>query len=365
MAKRAYEEKNIRAIAEAIRRNTHDTATYTVAEMAGGIDYVYNHAHTNGEQFGYDLGYEEGYDEGYEAGIKSSDFDWEQAYNSGYVEGWTDGFSEGQESAGFDYDIAYNEGYQVGYGEGYGTGFNEGQAGIGDAYGAGYNDGYNLGVIDGKQEQYDAFWGDFQENNAFAGKFAGTGWTIDTFRPTQDINITGSANYCFIYNACNADLVEWCEQLGINITIKPSFATSMFQNSKFTRLPELDFSLLSSLSSTFTSCTELVTVDKLKINTKGTVAFSSTFNGCTSLKNITIEGIIGKDIDFKACTELSKASITSVMNARSTTATFTVTFAKAAVDKAFETAEGANDGSTSAEWNALDNERPNVTIALI
>lgn len=364
MAKRAYEEKNIRAIAEAIRMNTHDTATYTVAEMAGGIDYVYNHAHTNGEQFGYDLGYEEGYDEGYEAGIKSSDFDWEQAYDKGYGEGWTDGFSEGQESAGFDYDIAYNEGYQVGYGEGYGTGFNEGQADVGNAYGTGYNDGYDSGVIEGKQEQYDEFWDAFLSGSYFVGKFSGQGWTRNTFRPNKDITITGSANNCFFFNYCDVDLVEWCRELGITITFKPSFAASMFHGSRFTRLPELDMSIVTAFSSTFASCERLITIDKLKIN-NGTATFVLTFSSCYALKNITIEGIIGKDIDFKACTELSKASITSAMNARSTTATFTMTFSKAAVDKAFETAEGANDGSTSAEWIALDNERPNVTTALI
>lgn len=358
MAKRAYEEKNIRAIAEAIRMNTHDTATYTVAEMADGVDYVYNHGHTNGEQFGYDIGHEEGYDEGYEAGIKASEFDWEQAYDKGYVEGWTDGFSEGQESAGFDYDIAYNEGYQIGYGEGYGTGFDEGQAGIGDAYGAGYNDGYNIGVIDGKQEQYDAFWDVFQSSigNAIC-KYAGNGWTADTFRPTKDIIIQGvDASSCFSNNACEVDLVEWCEMLGINIVIQPSIISSMFQNSKFTRLPEIDATLCSSLSSSIASCRNLVTVDKLKLKEDGSQTFSTTFYNDTNLQNITIEGVIGKDINFQHSKKLTKASIQSIMSHLSVTATFTVTFSQTAVNNAF----------TTAEWNEVIASKPaNVTVSLV
>ena len=53
------------------------------------------------------------------------------------------------------------------------------------------------------------------------------------------------------------------------------------------------------------------------------------------------------------------------MAALSTTTTgLTVTFSKTAVDKAFETAEGANDGSTSPEWLALVATRPNWGIGL-
>ena len=42
----------------------------------------------------------------------------------------------------------------------------------------------------------------------------------------------------------------------------------------------------------------------------------------------------------------------------------TITFSKTAVNKAFETSAGANDGSTSAEWLALVGTKPNWTISL-
>jgi hypothetical protein len=57
---------------------------------------------------------------------------------------------------------------------------------------------------------------------------------------------------------------------------------------------------------------------------------------------------------MKDCVKLSKASIKSIMDVlSSTTSGLTITLSGAAVDKAFETAEGANDGRESSEWITL------------
>jgi hypothetical protein len=58
--------------------------------------------------------------------------------------------------------------------------------------------------------------------------------------------------------------------------------------------------------------------------------------------------------------------LTNIVNALSTTTTgLFVTLRKDAVNKAFETSEGAMDGSTSDEWLALAATKANWTISLI
>ena len=60
MAKKVYEEENIRAIAEKIREKTGTTKTYTTEEMPQGIEEVYSAGSSGG-------GYEEGFEDGKQA----------------------------------------------------------------------------------------------------------------------------------------------------------------------------------------------------------------------------------------------------------------------------------------------------------
>lgn len=166
----------------------------------------------------------------------------------------------------------------------------------------------------GKKDEHDAFWDVFQSDTRnFFCKYAGNGWTTETFKPKSDLNIVGgNASYCFGYTNCNVDLVEWCEMLGIGITIKPTVMTSMFQSSKFTRLPVIDASNASALSSVFAYCTELVTIDKLILREDGTNTFASAFYDCRALKNIVIEGVIrqnGLNFQWSPLTPESMISI--------------------------------------------------------
>ena len=91
------------------------------------------------------------------------------------------------------------------------------------------------------------------------------------------------------------------------------------------------------------------------------------FTNCFQLQNLTIEGIIGQNgFNVQWSTKLSKASITSIINALSeTTSGLTVTLSKTAVNNAFETSAGAADGSTSEEWTTLEGTKTNWTISLV
>lgn len=95
-------------------------------------------------------------------------------------------------------------------------------------------------------------------------------------------------------------------------------------------------------------------------------SMSYPFRYCAYLEELNVYGEIAVNgFDTSPCKKLNKASHISIMTALSTTTSgLTVTFSKAAVDKAFETSDGANDGSTSPEWLALEATRPNWTKEL-
>ena len=91
------------------------------------------------------------------------------------------------------------------------------------------------------------------------------------------------------------------------------------------------------------------------------------FQNLKALEDLTVTGVIGGDgFNVQWSTLLSKASITSIINALSSTTTgLTVTLSLAAVNKAFETSTGANNGSTSTAWTTLIATKTNWTISLV
>ena len=109
-------------------------------------------------------------------------------------------------------------------------------------------------------------------------------------------------------------------------------------------------------------------VAKLKYSdTSNGTNFSNMFYSCSALTNLTIAGSINTSgMNLKSATKLSKASITSVVNALSASASGkSITFSKTAIDSAFETSSGAADGSPSDEWLNLIATKSNWTISLI
>lgn len=88
---------------------------------------------------------------------------------------------------------------------------------------------------------------------------------------------------------------------------------------------------------------------------------------CPELEYVRIEGTIGQSgLNLMHSTKLSRESIESIVNHLSDTAEGkSLTFSKAAVDKAFETSEGANDGASSQEWDSLEGLKMNWEITLV
>ena len=140
---------------------------------------------------------------------------------------------------------------------------------------------------------------------------------------------------------------------------------SMFSGcTKLAAAPPLDTSKGTSFSSMFYNCTSLASVPALDIS-KCTSTYDVFYN-CAALENLALTGLVKTSgLNLSYSSKLSKASIASVINALDASVSGkSVTLSRTAVNAAFETAAGANDGSASAEWQNLIAAKSNWTISL-
>lgn len=233
-----------------------------------------------------------------------------------------------------------------------------------------YDAGYDEGVKAGKKAGYDEFWDTLQVNgNRNTYNHAFCFWDSFAFYPKY--NISGFADISFAFYKVGGEPFDLANRLqDCGIMLDTSTATNpngIFRESVVTRVPELNLTNASEIQQTFYLCEELVTVDKLTLSTNGSQTFSNAFTNCYALKNLIVEGVIGNNgFNVRWSTKLSHDSIVSIINALSdTTSKRTVTLSKIAVNKAFETSEGANDGATSEEWLNLIATKPKWTISLV
>ena len=193
---------------------------------------------------------------------------------------------------------------------------------------------YDNGV---KNEQ-DRFWDNFQDygnRNHYHSCFETNYWSDDLYNPQYDI-------------LCNKDASSGTGVFYDNRVITDTKVAIIVENSN--------------IDTMFTRCSKLKTIRLLRVN--GLEKTSSAFAGCNELENLTMEGELTLTMSVPSPV-LTKASITSVVNVLSTTASGkTLTLSKTAVNKAFETSEGANDGSTSSEWLTLRATKSNWTVTL-
>lgn len=236
----------------------------------------------------------------------------------------------------------------------------------------------------GMQTEYDRFWDAFQSNGeleTYGYSFAYSKWNDKTFRPKYDIK-PSSGNYMFAYNnttntATNGknviqDLADCLKKAGVVLDTSNTiyFQRPFYMGGGFTHIPAISFESCANLDAVFYQCTNLHTIDKLILKADGTNVFLTAdyerpFFNCSSLKNITVEGVIGNSVSFQWC-PLTKASITNIINTLSSTITGqTLTLKLSAVNTAFETSTGAGDGSTSAEFAALVATKTNWTITMV
>lgn len=216
----------------------------------------------------------------------------------------------------------------------------------------------------GKQAEHDLLWDAIQKGGTravYQRIFEGAYWTDESFRPKYDIKPTGQCAQMFDRTGIK-DLTTCIERSGITFDVsKATGLNNLFYNSQtIERVPVINVTGIASLTNItglFGACKKLKTIDKLVIKNDGSTMFNLVFSGCDALENLTIEGVIGQHgFSVGASTKLSKTSITSIINALSTTTSgLTVTLSQTAVNAAF----------TTDEWNALVATKTNWTISLI
>ena len=215
----------------------------------------------------------------------------------------------------------------------------------------------------GKKAEYDAFWDTFQLNGTrtdYANAFAGYGWAGKIFYPKYDMKPTTAymmfRYFDYTHSRNSFDLAQRLEDLGIEMDFSNcSTFNYMFYAAQIKRIPTISVLNATGLTDTFahSSCE---TIDKIILKSDGSNTFSGTFTSCSYLKNIVIEGVIGKAFDIHWSTMLSNASITSIINALSTTTSgLTVSFSNKAVEAAF----------TEDEWSTLIATKPKWTISRV
>lgn len=239
-----------------------------------------------------------------------------------------------------------------------------------------YIEGENKGIEQGKKAQYDEFWDSYQENGkrkSYAFAFSGIGWTAEIFKPKYDIRPITSCRYMFatITRMRGIDIEQTFKDSGITFDTSGVKETDGFdyfvQYSSPSVLPVISTIGTSQLRYCFNHPSELITIRKLILKDDGSQTFRNVFDGCTKLENLEIEGTIGKNgLNLQWSTKLSKASWVSIVSHYSTTTSgLSMTGSLDSVNSAFETSEGANDGSTSAEWLNLMATKPNVSFNLV
>lgn len=215
----------------------------------------------------------------------------------------------------------------------------------------------------GKQAEYDAFWDIYQNNGNrtnYGYAFANVGWNDATFKPKYNIILNGVYAGTMTFNTTKiTDLAAILNNQGVYIDTSGSKMFMEFLHyASITKFPVLDLSNATSVSSLSyaISSANLKSIEKLIVS-ENTIFHTTTFDGSTALENVVFEGVIAQNgLDLHWSTKLSKASITSIINALSTTTSgLTVTLSQTAVNNAF----------TTEEWNTLVATKTNWTISLV
>lgn len=303
--------QKLTAIADAIRAYTGSEATMTPDAMAVKVESVHAAGYTSGWdqglQDGQALGRQEGYASGKADGI-------EEGYTSGKADGLDEGYTQGHVEG-------YNTGYENGNKEGYTSGYRDGSF-------EGYDTGKAEGIEQGKQAEYDAFWDAFQKNGTldkYQFVFAGNDmydngvWNDTNFKPKYDIILGyGYSGEKVFYGCGVSNIAETLERLGVKFdTTNCGHMYQMFQNTATSRIPELNCTNAHTYASTYGlyytfANSKVKTIDKLIVPEN--LKYEGTFNGCSNLENITFEGVIGNNISFKDCKNLTHTSLMNIIN---------------------------------------------------
>lgn len=224
---------------------------------------------------------------------------------------------------------------------------------IDSVYDQGFNDGYDL-VWDCLQ--------DYGARKSYQSAFYG--WHHSSFHPKYKVKPTEALG------AQNMFFAAWITKIYKNyfdLSGMPSTAdvSGMFSwCTELEHMEDIGLPAPANYGHTWNYCRNLKTIDVMRCSAS-TKFNSNTFMSCSALENLTVSGTIGQSgLNLQYSTKLSKASITSIINALSTTTSgLSITLSKTAVETAFPPASGTL--TANIEWNTLKMTRNNWTINLL
>ena len=228
---------------------------------------------------------------------------------------------------------------------------------------------YEAGEKAGKKTAYDEFWDSYQESGTrtdYVAGFGGRGWNDKTFKPKYDITPIYAEN--LFQNAQISNLKQALIDCGVELDMSNVYQAQYFlRSSTITVMPKIDTTGMKNITSLLSYASSLTTITKLILKDDGSQVASNTFAGATKLVTMIVEGTIGQNFDLSPCTKLSKESITSVINAlSSTTTSMKLTLSKTAVNNAFGiNVDDATTYPEGSEYYNLRHSKDNWTISYV
>lgn len=231
--------------------------------------------------------------------------------------------------------------------------------------------GFDRGCEEGKKAERQALWNAIQNNGervSYNYAFAYSHFTKETFRPMHDIrpiSATGMFVHCTTTGSDLFSMTEVEKECGMVFDFSEceNFSTA-FMRCPFNEINVLDVSKATSMYQIFYNDNGLKRINRLIFSENTKIGWGA-FGICSALKYVGFEGAIAQSIDLQY-SPLNKESLQMLIAALSeNTSGLTATLQKTAVDTAFETAEGASDGSASDAWLALVAVKPNWNVSLI
>lgn len=205
----------------------------------------------------------------------------------------------------------------------------------------------------GKQESKEAFWRGFTQNGArktydyvfFSADFSGETIPEGLCKPVNYDTVNRAVHKMFC-RYMGTSLPK-----GIDCSLMPEdvdCGTQMFNAARYvTEIYDMGMSARPAMTNWYYYCYALKKIEKIRVNEN--TSYRDTFTQCSSLEDVTFEGVIGQNISF-AQSPLTRESALSVINhlkdISGTGTTLTVTFSsttKALLtdeDKAIATQKG-------------------------
>lgn len=188
-----------------------------------------------------------------------------------------------------------------------------------------YNEDYEAGIEDGRKTENDTFWDRFQQEGnrqIYIQAFSYDYFDNRIFKPKYQIKPT-DATQMFYKNQVLSGEVEGV--INIDFANCTNFQQVFQDFNKITRLGVIDMSKATTATNAFAFCSGLVTIDKIIMSETTPIVG---FTGVTNLKNVRFEGVIAKNISFKACpltVESTISVLTHLANYTDNAGVYTIT----------------------------------------